>query len=118
MMYCDYPEVKEAERLRRAEALDAALVRLGPEDAWAKLNTPGAPDNVTLAMFDGHPVYWFGIGRSQVAVYADSGQVGKTFPPELNLRTAAAWAGQPAGDAKVEGVAAPDQWTVGGVYRE
>lgn len=118
MMYCDYPEVKEADRLRHAQPLNAALVKLGPAEAWAKLNTAGAPDNVTLAMFDGRPAYWFGIGRSQVAVFADDGQMQRTFPADLNLRTASAWAHRPASDAKAQAVTAPDQWTVGGVYRE
>ncbi len=68
-------------------------------------------------MFDGHPAYWFRLGRARVAVYADNGQAQRDFPAELNLRTAAAFAGEAAGVAKVEAVTQPDQWTVGGIYR-
>lgn len=116
MMYCDYPEVKESDRLARAQALNPMLMNLTPEEAWAKLTTPGEPDEVTLAMFDQRPVYWFRIGRSTVAVFADTGQVQKGFSAGINLRTASAWTGQPAAAAKVETVAAVDQWTVGGIY--
>lgn len=116
MMYFDYPEIKESDRLARAQPLDAERVRLSPEEAWKRLRTPGAPDEVTLSMFDGRPAYWFQLARARIAVYADNGEVQKEFPPELNLRTAAAWAGQPAAAARAEIIAAPDQWTVGGIY--
>ena len=114
MMYFDYPEVKESDRLERAQPLDARRVQLSPEEAWARLKTPGEPDELTLAMFDGRPAYWFRLGRSQKAVYADNGQVQHGFPLETNLRTAAAWSGQPAAKATASSVTSVDQWTVGG----
>jgi hypothetical protein len=115
-MYCDYPEVNDSDRLTHAQTIDPSRVSLGPGEAWAQLKTPGVPDDVALEMFDGRPAYWFHLGRAQAAVYADNGQVQKQFPPELNLRTAAAWAGQSPAGARVEPVTAVDQWTVGGVY--
>ncbi len=116
MMYCDYPEVKQSDRLARALPLDEARIRVSPAEAWSKLQTPGDPDDVTLAMFDGRPAYWFRLGRSRTAVYADNGQAQSRFTPELNLRTAAAWTSQPAAAARVQPVRSVDQWTVGGIY--
>jgi hypothetical protein len=117
IMYCDYPEVTRADRLSRAGALDGSRIRLSAREAWARLQTPGAPDAVRLEMFDGRPAYWFRLGRARVAVYADNGQTQRTFPADLNLRTATAFAGEAPDTAKVEPVTEPDQWTVGGIYR-
>lgn len=117
MMYCDFPGVKESDRLARAQPLDPSRVNLSAGDAWAELKTPGIPDEITLAMFDGRPAYSFRLGRSRTIVFADNGQVRSGFPPEVNLRTAAAWAAQPASAARAEVLTSEDQWTVGGVYR-
>jgi hypothetical protein len=116
MMYCDYPEVKRSDRLARAQTLDGAQIHLTPDQAWTSLKTKGEPDEVRLAMFDGRPAYWFRLGKARAAVYADNGQAQTAFPPDLNLRTAAAWAGQPAASATAELMTSEDQWTVGGLY--
>jgi uncharacterized membrane protein len=116
MMYFDYPEVKEADRLARAQPIDASRVRLTPMVAWASLKTKGEPDEVQLSMFDGRPAYWFSLGKTRAAVYADNGDAQTRFPAELNLRTAAAWTGQAASAATVEAMVSEDQWTVGGLY--
>ncbi len=117
MMYFDYPEVTERDRLAHAQPIDAAQVKLSPEEAWAQLKTRGAPDEVIVETFDGRAAYWFRIGGLQKIVYADNGQVQEKPTPELNLRTAAQWAGQPIGEARVEAEIPEDQWTVGGIYR-
>lgn len=116
MMYFDYPDINESDRLARAKAIDVTRVSVSPEQAWAALRMPGAPDELTLGMFDGRPIYWFEIGRSRTGVYADDGQVQNAFAAALNLRTASAWTGQPAFAAEVEPVRDVDQWTVGGIY--
>src|SRR5580704_13724565 len=116
MMYFDYPEVTEADRLTHSQPLDRAHVTLAPAEAWAQLKIKGAPDEVTLAMFDGRPAYSFRIGGFRKIVYADNGQLQGVFTSELNLRTAAAWTHQRAADATVS-PATTDQWTVGGIYR-
>jgi len=117
MMYWDYPSVSDADRLERAPILDAARVKLSPAEAWEKMDSDEAPRSTRLAAFDGRPAYFFGIGSSQAIVYADTGEQQDIFPPELNLRTAAAWTGQSAGAAKVEEVTEPDQWTLEGGSR-
>jgi hypothetical protein len=116
MMYFDYPEVTEADRLRHSQPLDRTRVTLAPAEAWAQLKIKGPPDEVTLAMFDGRPAYSFRVGGFRKIVYADNGQLQVLFTPELNLRTAAAWAHQPAADATAR-PATIDQWTVGGISR-
>ena len=117
MMYFDYPEVTERDRLAHAQPIDGSQVKLSPEEAWAHLKMPGAPDEVIVETFDGRAAYWFRIGGSQKIVYADTGQAQEKPTPDLNLRTAARWAGQPIGEARIEMKVQEDQWTVGGVYR-
>jgi hypothetical protein len=117
MMYFDYPSVEESDHLAHAQPIDAARVQLTPGEAWASLRMNRPPDEVKLAMFDGRPAYWFRLGQPRAWVYADNGQTQTEFPPDINLRTAARWAGQPASAAKVERMGAEDQWTVGGVYQ-
>lgn len=117
MMYCDFPEVKETDRLARSQPIDASRVHLSASDAWAELKTQGVPDEMALAMFDGHPAWLFRLGRSQTMVYADDGQIRNEFPPDVNLRTAASWTAQPPGAAKARVLTSEDQWTVGGIYR-
>lgn len=116
MMYFDYPEVKDSDRLAHAQPLDVSRIQLTPEGAWASLKTKGEPDEVRLTMFDSRPAYWFRLGKARAAVYADNGRAQTQFPPDLNLRTAAAWTGQPAADATAELMTSEDQWTVGGIY--
>jgi hypothetical protein len=114
MMYWDYPSVSAADRLERAPILDAAQVKLSPAEAYAALDSDQAPGSTRLAAFDGRPAYYFRTGRSEAIVYADTGEQQDVFPPKLNLRTAAAWTGQPPSAAKVEEVTEPDQWTLEG----
>jgi len=117
MMYWDYPEVREADRLERAQALDGSRVRLTPHEALARLDAGQVPRSVQLLMFDGRPVYRFEFGYGdQRLVHADDGTEIAEFPPELLRRVAEQWTGQ-AG-ARFEGVLkAEDQWTVAGSFR-
>lgn len=117
MMYWDYPSVSDADRLERALVLDGSKVKLSPAEAYATLDSDQAPGSTRLAAFDGRPAYFFRIGRDEAIVYADTGEQQNVFPPELNLRTAAAWTGQPAGGARIEEVTEPDQWTLEGGLR-
>jgi hypothetical protein len=117
MMYWDFPALCDADRLSHAQLLDASRIRVSPQQAYRALGLDFPPDQVHLAMFDGRPAYWFGAIPDQVIVYADDGRVQDGYPPELNLRTAAAWTGhsdqtQPANRPKVEEIREPDQWTV------
>ena len=117
MMYWDYPAVTAEDRLARAPILDPSQVKLSAADAWAKVDSDQTPNSIRLASFDGRPAYYFRTGRSEAIIYADTGDQQDYFTPELNLRTAAAWTGQPASAATVEEVTEPDQWTLEGGLR-
>jgi hypothetical protein len=116
MMYCNYPEVSATDRLAHAQPIDVTRVTLTAAEAWTSLKTKGEPDEVRLMMFDSRPAYQFRLGKARAFVYADNGQVQVKFPPELNLRTAAAWTGLPTSEARAEEMTQEDQWTVGGLY--
>lgn len=118
MMYWDYPAVSAEDRLARAPVLDPSKVKLSAAGAWARMDSDQAPGSIRLASFDGRPAYYFRTGRSEAIIYADSGEQQDVFPPELNLRTAAAWTRQPAIAARVEEVTRPDQWTLEGGLRD
>jgi hypothetical protein len=123
MMYWDYPAVSAADRLERAPVLDGSQVKLSPAEAYAALDpeksgSGQAPGSIRLTAFDGRPAYYFRTGRSEAIVYADTGEQQDVFPPELNLRIAAAWTGQPASLAQIKEVTEPDQWTLEGGLRD
>src|SRR5580700_7319262 len=118
MMYSTYPLVTAGDRLIRAQVLDASRVRLSPQEAYALLETKEAPSEMRLEMFDRRPAYSFDFTGEKFIVYADDGQMQTEFPPEMSLRIAAAWSGQPAATAKVEKITEADQWTVSGEFSE
>ena len=117
MMYWTYPEVTTADRLLRAPVLDASRIRLSPEEAHGLLQSREAPSDVRLGMFDGRPVYNFDFRGEEFIVYADDGQMQTEFPPEMALRIASAWSGQPPAAAAVKEITEEDQWTVSGEFR-
>ena len=118
LMYWDYPGVDIRDRLSRAMPLDASRIQLTPEQAYARLDTAQTPSQVRLSMLDGRPAYRFQFGGLPSIVYADNGQLADEFSPDLALRIAAAWTGQPASAAKFEGfLTEADQWTVSGEFR-
>jgi hypothetical protein len=118
LMYCEYPVVRERDRLARAEPLDAGRIRLSPQQAYARLDAVEPPTGVRLFMFDGRPAYRFLFGRDSLLVYADNGQLQDDFSDALTLRIAAAFARQPAGRATFHGaLTREDQWTVSGEFR-
>ena len=118
MIYVDFPEVRDSDRRSRAQTIDASRVNLTAAEAWATLNIPGEPDDARLLMVDARPAFLFGLGSGRAVVFADSGETRRMFTPEQNLRTAAAWSGQPGTAARVEAMRAVDQWTVGGIFRQ
>lgn len=113
MMYWQYPEVTAADRLSRAPALDGSRIRLSPADAYAKLGANGTPSTAQLITYDSRPAYRFHFGVGDIAlVYADTGDMQEEFPPDLTLRIASAWTGDPANAAREEDKTEEDQWTV------
>src|SRR5690242_13289721 len=118
MMYWDYPEVSESDRLARAQPIDGPAIRIAPREAFARLDASEPAGAVGLAMFDGRPVYRFRFGGDERLVHADDGTEITNFPPDLLLRVAAAWTNRPARNARFDGVlTSEDQWTVSGAFR-
>jgi PepSY-associated TM region len=116
LMYWDYPTVSPADRLDHAPALHPLEIRLSPQQAYLKLATSEPPTEVLLQTFDQRPAYKFRFGNFDRIIYADNGQEQSEFPPELTLRTAAAWTRQPSATAQAEELTAEDQWTVSGEF--
>ena len=118
MMYWDYPEIREADRLERAAPLDGSQLHLSPQAAYRRLGIGQPPEGGDLAMIDGRPVYRFRFGfGDQRIVYADDGTRLREFPPDRLLEIASAWEGRPAREARFEGtLTEPDQWTVSGSF--
>jgi hypothetical protein len=118
MMYWSYPAISDADRLSRAQPLEAARIRISPQEAFARLDAGEAARTVQLVMFDGRPVYRFGFGRSdQRMARADDGVEITEFPPALLQRIAIAWTGR--GSPRFDGIlTAEDQWTVSGAFSE
>lgn len=114
MMYWSYPEVTSEDHLRHAPVLNPARVLLSPAEAYKKAGFEDPPGGLRLFNFDSRPAYLFRVGRGTALIYADTGEQQDFFPADVNLRTAAQWAGQPGEAARVETVDAPDQWTLQG----
>jgi hypothetical protein len=112
MLCCDFPSVSAADRLEHERSLRAEQTILPAPDAWERLNLTGSPRAARLSTFDSRPAWFFYFERGQSVVYADTGEIQNRFPPELNLRTAAAWAGQPGHGATMDRIPDADQWTV------
>jgi len=120
IMYWDFPTVTPADRLARASTLDAATVRLSPQEALFKVASggSGSTDNhIVLNTFDGRPVYRIRTGRRETVVYADTGEPRTRVTTEVIDRVATNWTNQPRELARVEPVRDVDQWTVQGQFR-
>jgi hypothetical protein len=130
MMYWGFPAVTARDRLERAPALVPERIVVSPGRAIAALGGDENPRQVRLTSFDGRPVYRFGgaggrgagrggrgRGGPAARVYADDGSEVGPVDEAMVDRTAAAWAGRPAGEAQRALVEEVDQWTVGGAGR-
>jgi hypothetical protein len=118
MIYWGFPEISSDQRLTQAQSLAPASIRIPPEAAYQRLQLPGQPGAVRLAMLDGRPAYRFRTRRSQSIVYADSGELLTAIPQDMALRIAAKWAGRSAQEASFNGpLRDADQWTVSGEFR-
>lgn len=118
MMYCSFPRIEAAERLARAEILDARRIQVSPEQAIAKCKIAQPARRVLLTMLDGRPAYRFFTGSGQAVVFADTGDQLDSVSEDMSRRIAANWVRQPIGSATFEGtIQEADQWTVNGVFR-
>jgi len=95
MMYWDYPGVTAVDRLQHLPPLNASGIRLSLLEAYGRLGLK-IPTNQA---FSHHILmeagYRFRVGHEQKLVFADDGSVSLNCPPELALRLATDWSGQP-----------------------
>ncbi len=118
LMYSDYPSVDAAQRLKTAEPLAAAAVRLSPGEAFARTGKANAPTRVTLTQLNGRPVYRFAEGRQQTVVYADDGQLLSRLDQPSGRAVAARYTGQDPSQAQFLGARTEeDQWTLNKAVR-
>jgi hypothetical protein len=117
MMYWDYPEVTEVDRLQHLPPLNASRIRLSPLEAYGRLGLKTPTNQAFLTTFDGRPAYRFQMGHQQKLVFADDGAESLEYPPELALRVAAQWSGQSPSAARMALLTEEDQWTVSGAFR-
>lgn len=76
MMYVEYPELTEAERISRLPEIDASLVSLSPAEAIQGLSASGVYSAVELTTVMGRPIYQYeDIDGSTVMVFADNGEL-------------------------------------------
>ncbi|MEQ1758539.1 MAG: hypothetical protein ABL986_09490 [Vicinamibacterales bacterium] len=122
MMYWGMPSVTPANRLAHAPVLNPSEITLSPQELVESIGVDAAPAQIRLNSFDGRPVYRVGgAGRGGGGgrlVYADTGEEQKGAAPKaMRERAVARWAGRAVGDATVESMTDPDQWTVGNQLR-
>ena len=110
IMYWDFPDVRQADRIAHAAPIDAAKIKLSPAEAYAQLGVNEEVQDVRLSTFDGRPVYRF--DDDAYVVYADTGDEQLEVSDAMVRRIAEAWTKQPAGRARVEEITEVDQWTV------
>src|SRR5262245_19957525 len=112
MMYWTYPSVTARDRVERAPVLDAATIKLSPQEALKTIGGDDPPAQIRLNTFDGRPVYRFGGRGGQQMVYADTGEEQLEVPMEMVHRVAAAWTKQPVTSAAIAEMTDVDQWTL------
>ena len=116
MMYVEYPELTEEERLWQMEPLQAAAVQLSANDA-ARISGSDAFISVKLVTVTGRPAYQLTDTAGRLhTVFADNGEVQAQLTAAAALEAArhSGFAGdgiQPRYDALID----IDQWTVSSV---
>lgn len=114
MMYVEYPELTEEERLANLTALNFSQVRISPDGALRNTGTNLAPTEVSLANVLGRPAYQFGFAaRSPVVVFADDGTALKGLS-ELQVLEAARHSGFHDSEDEItyDQLVDVDQWTL------
>lgn len=116
MMYVEYPELTEQERLANLPALDAQLIRLSPFQASSSLNSAKLFSAVKLTTVLDRPAFEFrGIDAAVSLVFADTGDVVAGLSEEFAVN-AAALSGFAAEDLSpsYDELVDIDQWSISG----
>jgi hypothetical protein len=119
MMYVEYPELTEQERLQMLPALDFGRVAVSIEQAIAASGIRGEIATVALAALGGRPAYRLRSDTGEAAVvHADDGSrfVGHSAASALAAVQESGFGA--AGLATYDGAIDVDQWTVSAVLDE
>lgn len=114
MMYVEYPELTEEERLDNLLPLDSSQITIDPSTALALANPSEAFSRFSLISVLGRPAYQFNIpGSGLKTVFADSGEVLNGLS-EAQALQAAEHSGFTKPDTELiyDGVRDFDQWSV------
>ncbi len=113
MMYVEYPELTEEERVSQLEPLNFAALHVNVEQA-AQLGGGSELRSIKLTQVTGRPAYQFTDSAGQLrTIFADDGSVLEGLTPEQALAAAqhSGFAGTDARPAYA-GLLEMDQWTV------
>lgn len=110
MMYVPYPRLTERERIALLPDIDAAQVRVSPEDALRGAGATRFPDALRLGMSAGEPVFHMADGAARRTVSARDGRLIAGFAPADALAVVRGLRVD-AARARVDTLAR-DQWTV------
>ena len=116
MMYVEYPELTEEERLRNLPELDTSQLQLSPFEAAASIENESVFSGVKLSSVLGRPAYQFQvIDGSSRTVFADTGELftGLNRDAIIAVVTESGFSNSgvtPSYDARVE----LDQWSIAG----
>lgn len=114
MMYVEYPELTEDERLANLSALDTRNIHLSPFQASQSIANDKAFTRVKLTSILGRPTYQFeGISGAPYFVFADDGELFAGLN-ESSALNAAKFSGFNEGSnvASYDSLVELDQWTV------
>jgi len=113
MMYTRLPALDAKERLAGMRPINAALVKISPEEACAKASLTEAPRRVRLAMRRDRPVYFIlPKGQKWLGVYADDGSALPLATESEAARIAQQYLDAPTEPRFVATLPAIDQWTL------
>jgi uncharacterized iron-regulated membrane protein len=114
MMYVEYPELTEDERLWQMEALDAAAVHLTPSEAAQKAGADTAFSDIRLSTILGRPAYQFtdAAGHSDFIFADDGSKLGELTDQQALLAAQHSTFAAQGGVPRYTGLIGIDQWTV------
>ena len=118
MMYVEMPELSEQQRLAVLPALDPARVKFSAADAVERSRLLGV-GSIKLTSLFGRPVWRLqGIEDAWCTVFADTGEVARSFEYEKARSSLAPFLPAGAHPRRIGTLEEPDQWTVSGDYDE
>ncbi len=116
MMYVGMPELSESQRLAALPRLDAGRVKLSAAEAIERAHVLGV-SSIKLTSLFGRPVWRIqGIEGLWCTVFADSGEVARSFEYPEAQASLAPFLASGAHPRLVATLEEPDQWTVSGDY--